>query len=228
MIQAATRVLLLLVIGLSTSLVLAHGVDDNTRLFLQLNDGAQVVPFMYIGAKHMVTGYDHLLFLLGVIFFLYRAKDVFICVSQFTLGHAMTLLYGVLAGVQLNAHLVDALIGFSVFYKGFDNLGGFRHVFGLQPDVRLAVLVFGFCHGFGLATKLQEFYVPDDGLLINLIAFNIGVEVGQFSALALILIGISAWRRSPAYARFGVFANTALMSLGLMLVCCQLTGFVVN
>jgi hypothetical protein len=209
----------------TASFAVAHGVDDNTRTFLQQNTGVQFVPFLYIGAKHMITGYDHLLFLLGVIFFLFRSREVLLYVSLFTLGHSITLMSGVLANIQVNAYLIDAIIGLSVVYKGFDNLGGFKRVLGVQPDTRYAVLIFGLFHGFGLATKLQEFHIPEDGLLTNLIAFNIGVEIGQFAALGIILILISAWRHSATFSRFAVLTNTLLMASGIMLTGYQLTGY---
>jgi len=112
----------------------AHGVDENTKQFLIGNEGIAIIPYLYIGAKHMVTGYDHLLFLVGVIFFLYKTKDILIYVSLFTLGHSLTLLTGVLGDIQVNAYLIDAIIGFSVVYKGFDNLGGFKQLFNFQPN----------------------------------------------------------------------------------------------
>lgn len=203
----------------------AHGVDDKTRAFLEQNTGVQFIPFLYIGAKHMITGYDHLLFLVGVIFFLYRSRDVLLYVTMFTIGHSTTLLFGVLSDIQMNAYLIDAIIGFSVIYKGFDNLGGFKRCFNWQPNTQWAVLIFGLFHGFGLATKLQEFSLAEDGLVTNLIAFNIGVELGQFAALALILILINAWRKLPSFQRFSTMTNTALMSAGVMLMGLQLTGY---
>ncbi len=203
----------------------AHGVDDKTRAFLEQNTGVQFIPFLYIGAKHMITGYDHLLFLVGVIFFLYRSRDVLLYVTMFTIGHSTTLLFGVLSDIQVNAYLIDAIIGFSVIYKGFDNLGGFKRCFNWQPNTQWAVLIFGLFHGFGLATKLQEFSLADEGLITNLIAFNLGVELGQFAALALILIMINAWRKLPSFQRFSTVTNTALMSAGVMLMGLQLTGY---
>jgi len=203
----------------------AHGVDDKTRAFLEQNNGVQFIPFLYIGAKHMITGYDHLLFLVGVIFFLYRSRDVLLYVTMFTIGHSTTLLFGVLSDIQVNAYLIDAIIGFSVIYKGFDNLGGFKLCFNWQPNTQWAVLIFGLFHGFGLATKLQEFSLADEGLITNLIAFNLGVELGQFAALALILIMINAWRKLPSFQRFSTVTNTALMSAGVMLMGLQLTGY---
>ena len=203
----------------------AHGVDDNTKQFLLDNQGVSVLPFLYIGAKHMVTGYDHLLFLIGVIFFLYRAKDVLLYVTLFTIGHSLTLMSGVLNDIAVNPYLSDAIIGFSVVYKGFDNLGGFQRLFGYQPNTKVAVLVFGLFHGFGLATKLQEFKMPSEGLLENLIAFNVGVELGQFMALAIALIALSFWRRHRSFLQFSTAANSLLMSGGLMLIAYQLTGY---
>lgn len=206
----------------------AHGVDDSTRNFLQNNSGIQIIPFMYIGAKHMVTGYDHLLFLVGVLFFLHRSKDVLLYVSMFTLGHSLTLMTGVLANIQVNAYLIDAIIGLSVVYKGFDNLGGFKHFWGKQPNPKKAVLIFGLFHGFGLATKIQEFELPSEGLAINLLSFNIGVELGQFIALIFILLAINYWRRFSSFNKFAKTTNTALMSAGFMLVGMQLTGYFIN
>ncbi|WP_461518160.1 HupE/UreJ family protein [Porticoccus sp.] len=220
-----SRLGLLLLLSLVAVNALAHGVDDSTRSFLQQHSGIQFVPFLYIGAKHMLTGYDHLLFLVGVIFFLYRSRDVLLYVTMFTLGHSITLLWGVLGNIQVNAHLIDAIIGLSVVYKGFDNLGGFKQLLGRQPNTRSAVLIFGLFHGFGLATKLQEFQLPEHELLTNLLAFNIGVEFGQFAALAFILIAINFWRRLPSFERFATLTNTLLMSAGLMLMGYQLTGF---
>lgn len=203
----------------------AHGVDDSTRSFLENSSGIQIIPFLYIGAKHMVTGYDHLLFLVGVLFFLHRRRDVLLYVSMFTLGHSVTLLFGVLADIQVNAYLIDAIIGLSVVYKGFDNLGGFKRVFGVQPDAKKAVLIFGLFHGFGLATKIQEFQLPSDGLWQNLIAFNVGVELGQFTALIFILLGINYWRQHQSFKQFATATNTCLMSAGFMLIGLQLTGY---
>lgn len=208
--------------------IFAHGVDETTQQFLTQNQGISIVPFIYIGAKHMLTGYDHLLFLVGVIFFLFRTKDIVLYVSLFTLGHSLTLLWGVFNDININAYLIDAIIGFSIIYKGFDNLGGFKRMLGVQPNTKLAVLIFGLFHGFGLATKIQEFNLPQDGLVTNIIAFNVGVEIGQFMALAIVLIGMSLWRQHASFMRFATATNTLLMSSGVMLVGFQLTGYFIN
>jgi len=225
--QLFFSILALSLIGLIPFESMAHGVDENTRHFLLNNKGVQFIAFMYIGAKHMVTGYDHLLFLVGVIFFLYKSRDILLYVSMFTLGHSVTLLLGVLWDIQVNAYLIDAIIGLSVVYKGFDNLGGFQRVLGFSPNPQRAVLIFGLFHGFGLATKLQEFQLPQDGLFINLIAFNLGVELGQFSALVFILLAISFWRKHHTFQQFSITTNTLLMSAGFMLIGFQLTGYFV-
>lgn len=207
------------------AMLFAHGVDENTKQFLLDNQGVSVFPFLYIGGKHMVTGYDHLLFLIRVIFFLYRTKDIMVYVTLFTIGHSLTLMTGVLNHIAVNPYLIDAIIGFSVVYKGFDNLGGFQRICGFQPNTKLAVLIFGLFHGFGLATKLQEFHIPKEGLLENLIAFNVGVELGQCFALVVVLIGISFWRRHRSFLQFSTATNSLLMSGGLLLIAYQLAGY---
>jgi hypothetical protein len=203
----------------------AHGVADDDKSFIEQTSGPQLIPFMYLGAKHMVTGYDHLLFLVGVIFFLYRLREVAGYVTLFAVGHSVTLLYGVLGGAQVNAHIVDAIIGLSVVYKALDNLGAFQRWFGFQPNTKAAVLILGFFHGFGLATKLQEFKLPEDGLVANILAFNAGVEIGQMLALGAILIAMNFWRRTDAFGRQAFAANVALMAAGFVLIGYQLTGY---
>ncbi len=210
------------------SVAIAHGVDANTKQFLQANQGVAIGPFLYIGAKHMVTGYDHLLFLFGVIFFLFRTRDIIRYVSLFTLGHSFTLFFGVLAGIEVNAYLIDAIIGLSVVYKGFDNLGGFQCLLGKQPNTQAAVLIFGLFHGLGLATKLQDFALPQQDLWKNLLAFNIGVEIGQVLALLIMLLLLNSWRRFKSYFYFAVLNNTLLMTGGLILFGYQMAGFLLG
>lgn len=204
---------------------LAHGIGGADAAFVGANNGPQILPFLYLGAKHMLTGYDHLLFILGVVFFLYRLKDVALYVTVFSIGHSITLLTGVLTGAHVNAHLIDAIIGLSVAYKAFDNLGGFQTLFGVQPDNRIAVLIFGLFHGFGLATKLQDLKLSGDGLVANMISFNVGVEVGQLIALSLMLALIILWRRAPGFRRNAVVANALILTAGLVLMQYQLAGY---
>ena len=203
----------------------AHGVARGDARFLQSLQGAAIAPLMYLGAKHMITGYDHLLFLVGVIFFLYRPRDVVQYVTLFTLGHSVTLLAGVLLGIRANAYLVDAVIGYSVVYKAFDNMDGFKRFLGYQPDARAAVLAFGLFHGFGLATKLQDFSLPQRGLVTNIVSFNVGVEIGQVLALTAVLLALTYWRTRPGFARHAFATNTALMTGGFLLIGRQLAGY---
>lgn len=226
--RTLTGPLILVSLALIPASLYAHGVDAATKSFLNFNQGVAIGPFLYIGAKHMVTGYDHLLFLVGVIFFLFRLRDILVYVSLFTLGHSLTLLLGVLLGFHVNSFLIDAVIGLSIVYKAFDNLGGFRHLLGFQPNNKVAVAVFGLFHGFGLATKLQEFSIPKEGLWKNLLAFNLGVEIGQFFALFIILIALGFWRRSPSFSAFSTTTNMLLMTGGWILTGYQLTGYYVN
>ena len=218
--------LLLLLFGATD--VWAHGVAEGDQGYVQEVSGVQFVPFMYLGAKHMITGYDHLLFLFGVIFFLYRMKDIAIYVTLFAIGHSTTMLFGVLTGITANAYVIDAIIGLSVVYKSLDNLGAFRRWFGVQPNTKAATLIFGLFHGFGLATKIQDFEMSKDGLLANLIGFNIGVEIGQLLALSAILIVMGFWRRSSSFGRHAFAANVIVMAAGFMLIGYQLTGLAVS
>ena len=208
--------------------VLAHAVAEGDKGYIQEITGIHLIPFAYLGAKHMVTGYDHLLFLAGVIFFLYRMKHIATYVTLFAVGHSATMILGVYFDIAVSAYIVDAIIGFSVVYKALDNLGAFQRWFGVQPNTKAATLVFGLFHGFGLATKVQEYNLSPDGLLANLIAFNVGVEIGQLLALAAILIAISYWRRSGGFWRHAYTANVVMMTAGFVLVGMQLTGYFVN
>lgn len=203
----------------------AHGVTAGDKGYILETFGTRLVPFLYLGAKHMVTGYDHLLFLVGVIFYLYRLKDVATYVTLFALGHSVTLIGGVLTGVGVNAYLIDAIIGASVAYKAADNLGWLSRWWGRAPDPRAATLLFGLCHGLGLATKMLDFELAADGLLANLVAFNAGVEVGQFLALYLILIAMGYWRRSATFERFATAANVLLLLSGFALIVYQISGY---
>jgi hypothetical protein len=204
-----------------------HGISGEDQAFLLRASGAHIGPYIYLGAKHMVTGYDHLAFLAGVIFFLYRLKDVALYVTLFAIGHSATLLLGVLGGLHVNAYLVDAVIGLSVVYKAFENLGGFRAI-GFEPNTKAAVLFFGFFHGFGLATKLQDLAISRDGLVANMVSFNVGVEIGQLLALGVMLIVFNAWRTTGSFARHAYATNVALMAAGFILFGYQLTGYAVT
>lgn len=214
--------------ALSATDALAHAVTQGDKGYIQEVTGVHLFPFLYLGAKHMVTGYDHILFLLGVVFFLYRMKDIAIYVSLFALGHSVTMLAGVFFDFGINSYLIDAIIGFSIVYKALDNLGAYQRWFRFQPNTKAAVLIFGFCHGFGLASKIIEYDISPDGLVQNLLAFNVGVEIGQLLALAAILMLMGFWRRQDSFLKQAYTANVIMMTAGFLLVGYQLAGYFVS
>lgn len=219
--------LMLAMLTLTVSTALAHDVTPGDAGYIQEIWGVHIIPFMYLGAKHMVTGYDHILFLFGVVFFLYKMKDVAIYVSLFAVGHSVTMLAGVWYGWGISSYIVDAIIGFSVVYKALDNLGAYQRWFGFQPNTKAATLIFGLIHGTGLATKILEYEIAQDGLLANLLSFNVGVEIGQLLALAVILIVMGYWRKSANFLRQAYTANVFMMFLGFVLMGLQITGYFV-
>jgi len=205
----------------------AHNVALTDQSFLESNTGANIVPYLYLGAKHMVTGYDHLLYLAGIIFFLFRIRDIALFVSLFALGHSITLLAGVLANWSVNPYLIDAIIGFSVVYKAIENLGGFKIFFTTWLDTRVAVFSFGLVHGLGLSSKLQDLHIAKEGLIENIISFNIGVEMGQLVALTFLLLSFNLLRQSTNFQNHSTVANIALMAAGFLLIGYQITGYFV-
>ncbi|AXY43841.1 HupE/UreJ family protein [Halomonas sp. JS92-SW72] len=218
--------LLVLLLG-SSGDALAHAVAEGDKGYIQEIYGVHLLSFVYLGAKHMVTGYDHILFLLGVIFFLYRIQHIAIYVSLFAIGHSTTMLLGVYYNIGINSYLIDAIIGLSVVYKALDNIGAYQRWFGVQPNTKAATLIFGLFHGFGLSSKIIEYEISPDGLVPNLLAFNVGVEVGQLLALSAILIVMGFWRRTAGFLRHAYTANVAMMCAGFVLIGYQLTGYFV-
>ena len=224
--QGVTPVLLMAGLFLLSLAAGAHNISDANAQFVQGLSGSAPGTFLYLGAKHMVTGYDHLLYLVGVVFFLRHVRDVLVYVTLFTLGHSITLMAGVLVNLSVNAYLIDTIIGLSVVYKAFENINGFKQLFGFQLNARLAVFGFGLFHGLGLATKVQDLSLPQDSLVINMLNFNVGVEIGQALALVCIVALLGLWRHKPNFSRHAFMANTALMSLGFMLAGYQFAGYV--
>lgn len=223
----ARHPLLLLLLLLAALPALGHGVAAGDADFIQRISGVALMPYIYLGAKHMFTGYDHLLFLAGVIFFLYKMKDVALYVSLFAIGHSITLLLGVLGGIRADAYIVDAIIGLSVVYKAFENMGGFERM-GVRIDTRHAVFLFGLAHGFGLSTKLQDLTISSEGLVPNMVAFNVGVELGQLAALTIMLLAFQFWRQSPSFLRGAFTTNLVIMSAGFILFGYQMTGYFIS
>lgn len=206
----------------------AHAVAEGDKGYIQEITGVHLLPFVYLGAKHMVTGYDHILFLFGVIFFLYRLNHIAIYVSLFALGHSTTMLLGVYFNVGINSYIIDAIIGLSVVYKALDNMGAYQRWFGFQPNTKAATLIFGLFHGFGLSSKILDYNISPDGLVPNLLAFNVGVEIGQLTALAMILIAMGYWRRTTAFWRHAYTANVWMLTAGFVLIGYQLTGYFIS
>ncbi|MAI91359.1 HupE/UreJ family protein [Ponticaulis sp.] len=207
---------------------IAHDVSQQNARYIELISGFAPVPYLYLGAKHMVTGLDHILFLVGVVFFLRELRDVLIYVSLFTLGHSLTLLGGVLGGFHANEYLVDAIIGLSVVYKAYDNLGGFSGWGAFRIDPKYAVAAFGLAHGTGLATKLQALSVSDDGLIGNMLSFNVGVELGQILVLMLVVSILNIWRNTNGFEAQARLANTLLMAAGFILFGQHFTVFLIG
>ena len=210
--------------ALGASAGLAHNVSESNARFIEAINGPAVGPFMYLGAKHMVTGIDHVLFIIGVVFFLHRLRDVAIYASLFTLGHSITLIGGVLTDTNVNPYIVDAIIGLSVVYKAFENMGGFKTVLPLPIDTRIAVFAFGLAHGLGLATKLTNLTVSENGLVTNLLSFNVGVELGQVLVLTAVVTLLNAWRAHPSFLKHAFLTNVLLMAAGFLLACYQIAG----
>jgi hypothetical protein len=224
-IQSITnRVIATLFLLLVSATSLSHGISEETRQ--RMIDGGNF-QYLVLGAEHMVTGYDHLLFLFGVMFFLSRFVSIVKFVTAFTIGHTITLVFATYLGITVNYFLIDAVIAMTVIYKGFENIDGFRRYLNVaSPNLLVAVFVFGLIHGFGLSTRLQELPIRDDsGLLMHILSFNVGVEVGQ--VLALIVMGavLSIWRKKRSFESWSGIANGALMAAGVFLLSMQLHGF---
>ncbi len=201
----------------------AHGmsVEDQARI---LNAGN--LEYMYLGATHMLTGYDHLLFLFAVIFFLTSFRDILKFITAFTIGHSITLVFATLLSIKANYYLIDAVIALTVCYKAFDNLDGFKKYFQMtSPNLTWMVFIFGLIHGFGLSTRLQQLPLGDSGLVLKILSFNVGVEVGQVLALSVMLIVLLGWRKSASFQRFSKFSNVILMIAGALLLLMQLHGY---
>ena len=208
---------------LFASKAFAHGMSEADKAKAL---EASVWEYIELGATHMITGYDHLLFLFGVIFFLTRFKDIVKFITAFTIGHSITLVFATLYHIQANYFLVDAVIALTVMYKGFDNLDGFKKYLNVKaPNLLLMVFAFGLIHGFGLSTRLQMLPLPDEGLVMRILAFNVGVEFGQIVALSVMLVLLSGWRKMASFTKFSNAANSLLIFVGFLLLLMQLHGY---
>jgi hypothetical protein len=217
------KVLLFLFAMLSTSQLFAHGISAADKVAM-LSGG--YLEYIRLGAVHMVTGYDHLLFLLGVIFFLTKFKDIFKFITAFTIGHSITLIFATIFNISANYFLVDAVIALSVCYKGFENIDGFKKYLKIKsPNLVFIVFLFGLIHGFGLSTRLQQLPLGEHGLIMRILSFNVGVEIGQIVALLGMVILISSWRKTQSFAKFSTFANGGLIVAGFLLFVMQIHGY---
>lgn len=218
-----TKLVLAMTALLLSSPSFAHGISDADKKAML--DGGYL-EYVWLGASHMLTGYDHLLFIFGVIFFLTGFKDIVKFITAFTLGHSLTLIFATLWQISANYYLVDAVIALSVCYKGFDNIGGFKKYLGIEPPNLLAVIFgFGLIHGFGLSTRLQQLPLGDEGLIWRIVSFNVGVEIGQIAALAVMVFAINAWRKSRSFSQFSLVSNFGLIAAGVFLFAMQMHGF---
>ena len=202
--------------------VFAHGMSEEEKNAIISGGNLQ---YMWLGASHMLTGYDHLLFVFGFVFFLTTFKDVVKYVTAFTLGHSITLVSATLMGISVNYYLIDAVIALSVCYIGFENIGGFRKFFETSPNLLWAIFLFGFTHGFGLSTRLQELPLGEDGILLKVLSFNLGIELGQISALCIMLVLLSRWRRTKSFLQISSVSNHAIIAAGLFLFLMQMHGY---
>lgn len=213
------RNILILIVIIAFPLVgMAHGVSSSDQGIL---DNGDLLSYIYVGAKHMLTGYDHLLFLAGVVFYLKGFKDILKFITVFTIGHCITLIGATYLEIRINEHFIDAVIALSVVYKGFENLGGFKRCNVKSPNLLLMVLIFGLIHGLGLSTRLQSFDVGNEQFLSKIISFNLGVELGQIIALIPIVFLISQWRKKESYQSFYKAANVYLLIAGVLLFAYQ-------
>jgi hypothetical protein len=217
------KILVAFCLCLLSTWALAHGMsaEDQARI---LNAG--YLEFIRLGATHMLSGYDHLLFLFGVMFFLTRFKDILVLITAFTLGHSITLVFATIAKITANYYLIDAVIALTVCYKAFDNLDGFKKYLQTQsPSLVWMVFIFGLIHGFGLSTRLQQLPLGETGLVMKILSFNIGVELGQIIALSIIFIVLTGWRKTASFQKFSTAANLLLMFVGGLLLLMQLHGY---
>lgn len=217
------KFLLLLCLTFTSGLAFAHGMsaEDQARI---LNAG--YLEYLRLGATHMLSGYDHLLFLFGVMFFLTRFKDILVLITAFTIGHSITLVFATLVGITANYYLIDAVIALTVCYKAFDNLDGFKKYLQTRsPSLVWMVFIFGLIHGFGLSTRLQQLPLGDHGLVLKILSFNLGVELGQIIALSVMLVLLTAWRKTTSFHRLSAAANVLLMIVGGLLLLMQLHGY---
>ncbi len=208
---------------LLASEALGHGMSAAEQTSIM--EGGNFKYFS-IGASHMLSGYDHLLFIFGIIFFLTRFKDIVKYITAFTLGHSITLILATFNGIQVNYFLIDAIIALSLCYIAFTNLDGFKKHLNIKaPNLLVMIVGLGLIHGLGLSTRLQELPLSDDHLLMNIISFNLGIELGQILALSVMLVLLTLWRKRDSFTAFSKISNYGLIFAGLVLFMMQMHGY---
>ncbi len=213
-----------------TSQVFAHNVSGGDAALIEAAGSfwEKLTLFLYLGAKHMVTGYDHLLFILGIVFLLTNFKSIVKYISYFTIGHSITLIVATLLGIKFNYHIIDAIIGLSVLYKGYDNLYDARKKLRIPIDTKWIIFGFGLVHGFGLSTRLQDLHLPEDNLLAYILSFNVGVEVGQIIVLVFFVWVLNYFRKHRNFEAFKSYANQGLIGAGIFLFLIGVMQAIVN
>lgn len=204
-------------------IAIAHGISEADKQAM-LEGG--YLRYVGLGATHMLTGYDHLLFIFGVIFFLTGFRDIVKFITAFTIGHSITLIFATIYGITANYYMIDAIIALSVCYKGVENLDFFeKYLNRPSPNLLMVIFSFGLVHGFGLSTRLQQLPLGESGLIMRILSFNVGVEFGQIIALAIMLVIISGWRKTESFKQFSLTANAGLVLAGLLLFIFQMHGY---
>jgi len=216
-----------LIILILANQAFGHGMSEAEKQ--AIIDGGNL-GYLWIGATHMLTGYDHLLFIFGIIFFLTDFKDIVKYITAFTIGHSVTLILATFQGIQINYFLIDAVIALSVCYIAFTNLNGFKKLFKINPpNMLMMITVLGLIHGLGLSTRLQELPLNEGQLLLNILSFNAGIELGQIAALSIMLLIMTAVRKSTfmltRFNSFSAMANTFLVVAGGLLFATQVQGY---
>ncbi len=222
-IMKSLRWCLVIAATLVTLPVFGHGMSEAER---QLIIEGGNLGYLWIGAAHMLSGYDHLAFVFGIIFFLTKFKDIVKYVTAFTVGHSITLIIATFTAIQVNVFLIDAVIALSVCYIAFHNLDGFKKVFTVTaPNMLAMIFCLGLIHGLGLSTRLQQLPLNADQLLMNIISFNVGIELGQIIALVVMLLVMALFRKSHWFSIGSKLSNYFLLLAGAYLFLVQMHGY---
>jgi hydrogenase/urease accessory protein HupE len=168
--------------------------------------------FVWMGVEHILTGYDHVLFLVALLLALGTWKEVAITVSAFTLAHSISLACATLGWFAPSPRLVEPLIALSVAYTGIENL------FGAEQKTRWRLtLLFGLIHGFGFAGAMQEIALPKERIPMSLFGFNLGVELGQLAIVALVFPLLQWASKKPTVRAKGFrAASAAIAAMGVI------------